>query len=85
MLQSCWLLKSKRVLELAIARNLGQASFAVPVAASPVAGATSALFGRCFLLSFVLGHGEVLTPMLPSTGCYWFDGSTPFLRQPAVT
>lgn len=77
--QYSWLLKLRCVLELSTAHNLGRVALAVPVAPSPIAGATSALFGGCFLLSFLLGHGEDLNPVLPSMDSYWFGDSTPFL------
>lgn len=61
--QYSWLLKLWCVLELSTAHNLGRVALAVPVA----------------LLSFLLGHGEDLNPMLPSMGSYWFGDSTPSL------
>lgn len=63
-----------------MAHSLGQASLAVPVAPSPVAGVIFALFGECSLVSFLLGCAEDPTPYFP-TWTYWFGGSTPFLEK----
>lgn len=74
-----------------MAQSLGQASLTVPVAPSPVAAATSALFGEWSLLPFFLGCEEDCTSYFPAwtlTGLvdlhYFLRGLLPAVTEVAV-
>lgn len=72
---------------LGLAHSLGQASLTDPVAPSSVAGASSALLGKCSLLSFFLGCGEDPTPYFPVWTLTGLVALHCFLRRllPAMT